>query len=261
MFKCKLCKNKFKIISSTHLYSAHSCTLKEYTNKYGSEGVGFLVNFTNIRETGPRYKRWRKSLFKRGSVWNKGHTKETHLGLAKISETFKRKKINNFEQWRKKVAEEGSHKFGREYYLDLQKGKPLAFLVGLILGDGHISKMARTEGLRVTLGTDKPQLWKFSAQLLKEVFNKEPHIAKRKSANCVDLVIYEKYLSERLSIPAGSRGNLDIKLPLWIWGNNGFLIACIRGLFEAEGSFSVHKPTYTYNLAFSNKNRSLLDEM
>ncbi|MBI3323306.1 MAG: hypothetical protein HYZ95_02440 [Candidatus Omnitrophica bacterium] len=32
-------------------------------------------------------------------------------------------------------------------------------------------------------------------------------------------------------------------------------------MFEAEGSYSVHAPTYTYNLSFSNRNPALLDEV
>jgi hypothetical protein len=47
-------------------------------------------------------------------------------------------------------------------------------------------------------------------------------------------------------------------MPSWISKNKIFLINFIRGLFEAEGSLSIHLPTGTYNFAFSNKNKSLL---
>jgi len=40
--------------------------------------------------------------------------------------------------------------------------------------------------------------------------------------------------------------------------NRNFLIKYLRGLYEAEGSFCVHKPTSTYKFLFSNKNKSLL---
>ena len=52
-----------------------------------------------------------------------------------------------------------------------------------------------------------------------------------------------------------------VHLPEWIWSERRYLIACLKGLFEAEGSYSVHAPTYTYNLSFSNRNRALLDEV
>ena len=32
----------------------------------------------------------------------------------------------------------------------------------------------------------------------------------------------------------------------------------LRGLYEAEGSYSVHLPTSTYKLSFSNTNQSML---
>jgi hypothetical protein len=36
------------------------------------------------------------------------------------------------------------------------------------------------------------------------------------------------------------------------------LVRFLRGLFEAEGSLSIHLPTCTYNFAFSNTNQYLL---
>jgi len=47
--------------------------------------------------------------------------------------------------------------------------------------------------------------------------------------------------------------------PTWIVKNKTYLIGILRGLYEAEGSLSIHKPTYTYNFQFSNRNKSLLD--
>ena len=52
-----------------------------------------------------------------------------------------------------------------------------------------------------------------------------------------------------------------MRLPGWIRSDRAYLIACLKGLFEAEGSYSVHAPTYTYNLSFSNRNPALLDEV
>ncbi|HCJ52170.1 MAG TPA: hypothetical protein DHV25_00415 [Candidatus Kerfeldbacteria bacterium] len=37
-----------------------------------------------------------------------------------------------------------------------------------------------------------------------------------------------------------------------------YIIRYLRGLYEAEGSYSVHKQTYTYKFVFSNTNQSLL---
>lgn len=77
----------------------------------------------------------------------------------------------------------------------------------------------------------------------------------------MNITLYQNNISKRLEIPVGAKGKLKIKLPDWIWGKEALLISILKGLFEAEGSASVHMPTYTYNLSFSNTNISLLDEV
>ena len=59
----------------------------------------------------------------------------------------------------------------------------------------------------------------------------------------------------------GSRQKARITLPKWTHLDNKYLISCLRGLFEADGSLSIHKPTYTYNFQLSNKNKYLLGEV
>jgi len=92
----------------------------------------------------PRYIKWKKSLKKRPSPWNKGFTKETHPSVAKISRTFKIKKIDNFARWRREMINRGLIKTN---YPPLQRSGDLAELIGVILGDGYIGKFSRTEVL------------------------------------------------------------------------------------------------------------------
>lgn len=180
--------------------------------------------------------------------WNKGLTQENHPGLARIA-TARRAK-NNFAAWQM------THPIT---YSELNQNEELAFLIGLILGDGNIHKFPRTECLTVVLGTDKPALWKYTADLVEKLFNKKPYVAKVNGSECMRVRIYQNNISERLGIPTGARGSLTIKIPKWIDRNKLFLIAYLKGLFEAEGSFCVHAPTCTYNFAFANRNRSLLN--
>jgi len=72
------------------------------------------------------------------------------------------------------------------------------------------------------------------------------------------LRIYQKQISSRLGIPTGNRSETDISIPRWILKKRSFLLRYLRGLYEAEGSFCVHKPSYTYKFLFSNRNESLL---
>jgi hypothetical protein len=68
--------------------------------------------------------------------WNKGHTKLTHSSVLKISNTFRSLKIDNLASWREEKRKQNS--------IILEKNADLAFLVGLILGDGNLYKFPRT---------------------------------------------------------------------------------------------------------------------
>lgn len=218
----------------------------------------FRVLSNLLLKNDPRYKRWRKSLKKRPGPWNKGKTRFSDKSVKKISDTFKKKKLDNFARWRENARKSG---LIPDPNFPLNKDAELAFLIGLILGDGNVRKSSRTQCLKITLGTDKPLLWKYTAKVVERIFNKKPYIRKRPNINCVDIRIYQNNLSKRLSIPLGARGKLRIVFPKWIYRNREFLLAILKGLYEAEASFSVHKPTYTYNFSFSNTNTSLLDEV
>ena len=189
------------------------------------------------------------------SNWNKGLTKETNLSVRKISETMRRRKIDNFYVWREKMKALGKIKSA---YPPLEKNGDLAELIGVVLGDGHICVYPRSEELRLISNSNNPDFIKRYAQLMEGVFQKKPYIIPSKSANFTKIGFYEKYIEERLGVPSGARKNLDIKVPDWIFKNEKFIVRYLRGLYEAEGSFCVHKPTSTYKFLFSNRNESML---
>jgi intein-encoded DNA endonuclease-like protein len=180
-------------------------------------------------------------------AWNKGLNKENNASLAKIAKARSAK--NNFASWQKEHP---------VHYATLKRDEDLAFLIGLVLGDGNIHAHTRTESLTLALGTDKPELWQYASAVLEKIFLKKPYVAKIKASECIRVRIYQKHISEGLGISTGARGNLTIEIPEWIENNKKFLISYLKGLFEAEGSFCIHLPTCTYNFAFANRNKSLL---
>ncbi len=209
-----------------------------------------------LPKSDPRFKKWRLSLKKRPPVWNKGKNKNNNTSVKKISLTMKLKKIDNFASWRQEMINTG--KIIKDHP-PLKQSTYLSTLIGLILGDGNINKFPRVEKLTITLGTDKPKLIEYAEKLVKTVFNKNVSIYKQKGKNCVQVYFYQKQISKRLGIPMGSRKNLENPVPKWIKTTNEFLIACLKGLYEAEASLCIHKPSYTYNFAFHNLNPFLLN--
>jgi len=259
MARCRLCGKYFKIITNTHLNSVHKCSLKDYTKRFSTRNCGFLLS-NLLPKNDPRYKKWRESLKKRPAPWSKGYTKETHSSVAKISETFKRKKINNFAKWQKEMRRLGKwpRRKGRTLAYPLPKRTgDLAEFVGVMLGDGNIFKFPRTEALTVASNAKNIGFIRRYSLLIEKIFSKKPTLNKP-YGGCVRIRLYQKGISRRLGIPTGSRKNCNTKIPFWILQNKEYLKRYLRGLYEAEGSFCVHKPTYTYKFLFSNKNKSLL---
>lgn len=146
----------------------------------------------------------------------------------------------------------------KSIYPALKKDGDLAELIGIVLGDGHICEHPRCDSLRVTGDANKMGFVNRSAVLIELVFGKKPTLAKVQRSNAMTVTIYERHISKRLSIPHGSRKNLDYRLPSWILRSKKYKIRFLRGLYEAEGSLCYHLPTSTHKLLFSNRNQYLL---
>lgn len=134
----------------------------------------------------------------------------------------------------------------------------LAEFIGVVLGDGNISKFPRTERLIISANSNNRGFIQRYAKLARKFFRKEPTLMKARDKNNVRISVFQNAISKRLGIPTGDRSAARIMIPSWVWSRKHFVRRLIRGLFEAEGSISIHRPTYTYNLQFSNKNPSLL---
>ena len=190
------------------------------------------------------------------SNWSKGLTKYTSLSVLKISETMKRKNIDNFKEWRERMKKEGKIK---TTYSSFEKNGDLAELVGLILGDGHIGVFPRSEVLVISFNSKNIEQINRYAHIVEKIFKKRPTISKVSGKNCIIVKLYEKNISKRLNIPTRSRKKVKNKVPKWILSDKNYVVRYLRGLYEAEGSRNIHKPTSTYKLIFCNRNESLLD--
>lgn len=189
-------------------------------------------------------------------VWNKGLTKDTHPALRKTSETMRRKRIDNFKDWRDRMKRKGLIKSS---YPPLTKNGDLAELIGIVLGDGHLHKHDRCDSLRIVGDAKKMGFVIRSAQLVYLVFKKEPKVMKRSSSNGVNITLYEKNISKRLSLPTGARAGYEFLLPSWIEKSRSNTIRFLRGLYEAEGTLCHSPATYTHKFIFTNMNLRLLE--
>ncbi len=147
-----------------------------------------------------------------------------------------------------------------KYQIFIKKGQ-LAEIIGVILHDGHIRKFPRTEELSIFSNSNNLGFIKRYSKLVYEIFDQKPAITKHGKRNCIRMRIYQKNIASRLNLPYSPRKLLHIKIPVWILKDNNFIARYLRGLYEAEGCYCVHKPTSTYKIFFSNANISMLNNV
>ncbi len=251
MIACKICSKRFSSITNTHL-TTHNTSIKKYNQKFHTNIRAFALNISDLSKSDSRYKMWRESLKNRPIPNEKEYLKRGE----KISKTFRKKHIDNFKVWREEMIRVGKIKI---YNTPFPPSKELAFLIGLALGDGNIGAFPRTERLAISLNTKYPKLVNYTKFLLKKFFEKTP--STHTVGNGIRIWVYQKNISKRLKVPTGNREGIKIKLPKWIKESDDYLLAWVKGLFEAEGSLSIHLPTCTYNFQFRNKNPHLLKEI
>jgi hypothetical protein len=191
-----------------------------------------------------------------GKGWSKGYTKESHPSVRKISETMRRRGIDNFSAWRESARATGL--IPKDYAV-LPRCCELAELTGVVLGDGNIEKFPRTERLLIFSNARNKGFVRRYATIVEKLFLKSPYVKKVSQSECIRISLYQKEICRRLAIPAGARKDIQIRVPRWILKNSDFVLSYLRGLYEAEGSFCVHKQTCTYKFLFSNRNVSLLN--
>jgi len=149
----------------------------------------------------------------------------------------------------------------RSKYPKLKRNGDLAELIGVTLGDGHISKFPRSEELTIFSNSNNTGFVKRYSKLIEKIFDKSPYVAKTSWSNCIRIRIYQKNISCRLGIPLSPRKDKKISVPAWILRKKRYRIRYLRGLYEAEGSYCVHLPTSTYKFIFCNRNISMMNNV
>lgn len=139
-----------------------------------------------LPKTDEKHRKWLESLKKRPLPWNKGYTKKDNLSVAKISQTFKKKEIDNFKNWRLEQISLGKFSSPSQ---KLERTKELAELIGVILGDGNIYKFPRTEALTIASNAKNSGFINRYAELVYKIFSKKPTINKI-ADGCIKIRIY-----------------------------------------------------------------------
>ena len=129
----------------------------------------------------------------------------------------------------------------RNKFPALKESTLLAELVGVILGDGGITK----DQLRISLDKDKDRDYACHVRnLCQEVLGAAPSWYEYDTSNVITLCITGVSLVEELRKKGLKQGNKivqDVSFPSWLWKKTNYFRACARGLFDTDGCLYFHR--------------------
>lgn len=137
----------------------------------------------------------------------------------------------------------------------------LAELVGVLLGDGHLTKLPQHSIIVSASTVGGTRYLAHLQSLLRTGLGQEPLVYPQKNSRCVQLRINSKPLMAELvglGLRRGNKVKNQVGVPPWVVGHPPFSIACLRGLFDTDGSIYMQKHQ-RYGLCFTNKSLPLLN--
>ena len=145
-----------------------------------------------------------------------------------------------------------------------KKSVKLAEFVGIMMGDGGVSKYH----ISITLNSKTDKKYSiFVCSLIKSLFGVKPKTHKRKDSLALDIVVNRIKITvfcKNIGLKIGNKLKQDLDIPEWVNKNTQYQIACIRGLFDTDGTFFKHKYTvkgkkYSYGkIGFSSRSPKLI---
>lgn len=153
----------------------------------------------------------------------------------------------------------------------LEKSESLAEMFGIILGDGHIrwDPAGRHYQLDVILNwVDEKDYVLYVKDLLINIFQYHPKISRQLNEDGsvgkgIYLTIYSKKIVQELislGLIPGNKVENQIGIPKWIKEYNIFKLACLKGLFDTDGSIYPVLKENAIKLNFKNGSLPLVED-
>jgi hypothetical protein len=157
------------------------------------------------------------------------------------------------------------NKSHRQIFITPEFSENLAEFCGIMLGDGGISKYQA----KVTLNSgEESEYGAFIVNLIEDIFQIQSGLTRRTDSNAFDIVISRigivEFLTDVCGLKLGNKIIQKADIPQWIKENTLYATACMRGLFDTDGSIFTHKyiskgKEYSYKkLGFTSVSEPLL---
>jgi len=139
-----------------------------------------------------------------------------------------------------------------------------------MLGDGHLQKKQAYKigvyGIKVAGHAidDKEYLDNYVASLIKKLFNVKVRFHTGKNSNSYYAIADSRKIVdffEKEGFKAGNKIINQVTIPNWVKEDNKLLAACLRGLYDTDGSFYRLTNQNSYQVHFKNHNFTLLQDL
>lgn len=147
------------------------------------------------------------------------------------------------------------------------KNSQLAEFVGIMLGDGGISRYQITVSLN---GIDDAAYADFVVKLLEKLFGISPGIYRQSYHKAIRIVVSRTDLVDfccKIGLKIGNKVKQRIDIPKWVKRKAVFRKACLRGLIDTDGCLVIHRyrvkgKIYTYKkINFSSASPPLIQSV
>lgn len=118
----------------------------------------------------------------------------------------------------------------------------LAYLIGVISGDGSISQLKSTYKLSIACDTNYPDLIETYMTLLKRILGGNVTVSYRKRERCADVYVYNPKLPTLLNLPSGTKTTNGYAVPEWIFESVEYIRKFMKGMIETDGGiYKIYK--------------------
>ena len=113
-----------------------------------------------------------------------------------------------------------------------------AYIIGLAIGDGNLSRVNRTTRLRISCDNKYPSLRRRIVNSLKLLLPNNKIGTVKNQKNCMDVYVYSNHLEDLLGWKAteGSKFIQNVSGPKWIRETIEYKTSYIKGIIETDGS-------------------------
>ena len=145
--------------------------------------------------------------------------------------------------------------------INIEINEDLAELIGIILGDGHLSKSGNT--LTITLNFAEEQNYvEYVKKLLRRILSIEPSIVELPDNKANQIRIYGKGIINafvKVGMKTGNKVKNQVGVPNWIKNKKEFCASCLKGLLDTDGSIFLTSDKKRIAMNFKNNSKPLVE--